>query len=146
MEDREIKTIVEQFAEEVIKSIQENMASYGLGDSRLAQSLEAEIVPKGVRIWANDYFEYAEKGRPAGKIPFNFSDILEEWISRRNISHTGSTRQFASAIAWKTYREGSYLYRNPSEQRDFIGDAVEENLDILQDKFTIKVIDNLKTQ
>lgn len=145
MESKEIQSVIEQFSNELIDNIRENMASYGLGDSRLAQSLEPEIEGNHLKIWANDYFEYAEKGRPAGKIPFNFTDILEEWISRRNISHTGSTRQFASAIAWKTYREGSYLYRNPSEQRDFLDGVLDEPMAKFQDAFNIFIKDNLKT-
>lgn len=141
-----IETIIDQLADDIIANIRENMASYGLGDSRLAESLEPEIDGNHLKIYANDYFEYAEKGRPAGKIPFNFTTILEEWIERRNISHTGTTRQFASAIAWKTYREGSYLYRNPSEQRDFLDGVLEAPMAKFQDAFNIFIKDNLNTQ
>lgn len=146
MESKELQSVIEQFAAEVTRSIQENMASYGLGDSRLALSLEPEIEGNHLKIWANDYWPYAENGRPAGKIPFNFTDILEEWISRRNISHTGSTRQFANAIAWKTYREGSYLYRHPEEHRDFLDGVLDEPMAKFQDAFNIFIKDNLNTQ
>lgn len=144
MENKDLNQIIEELADEIIENIRENMASYGLGDSRLAESLEPEISSNHLKIYANDYFEYAEKGRPAGKIPFNFTTILEEWIERRNISHTGTTRQFANAIAWKTYREGSYLYRHPEERRDFLDGVLDESLSKFEESFNIFIKDKLQ--
>lgn len=142
--ENDIKTIVDQLADDIIANIKSNLASYGLGDSRLAESLEPEIDGNHLKIYANNYFEFAQVGRGPGKIPNNFIQILEEWIERRNISHTGTTRQFANAIAWKTYREGSYIYRNPGEQRDFLSGVLSEPMEKFQDAFNIFIKDKLQ--
>lgn len=149
-----IQTILEHFAEEVIKNIQENMdkdENGRLGNSNLANSITYKIDNNRLIFYADYYWPYAEKGRGPTINKgngFDFIDTLQNWIEKRQINLPGyfnSSRQFAGFLAKKISKEGSKLYRDDTP-RDFIGDAVEENLDILQDKFTIKVIDNLNTQ
>lgn len=135
--ENNIKTAIDILADEIIGNIRENITSYGLADGNLYNSLESNIDGNHLQILGANYFEYAMKGREPGKIPFNFSDILEEWIDRRRISYIGSKRKFANAIAWKTAREGSYLYRHPEEQRDFLKDVLDEPLSKFQESFNI---------
>ena len=137
MENKDVKTAIDILADEIIGNIRENMSSYGLSDGNLYNSLESNIDGDHLQILGADYFEYAMKGRGPGKIPYNFSDILEEWIDRRHIPFNGSKRRFANAIAWKTAREGSYLFRHPEEQRDFLKDVLDEPISKFQQSFNI---------
>ena len=136
MED--INDILKNFAEAVISDIRANIDSYGLGGGNLYNSLDYTIEDNELTITGAGYFKYAEKGRGPGRIPGNFVEILEEWIRKRGIS-TPEPRKFASAIAWKTFNEGSYLYRHPDEQRDFIGTSIEDNIGDLEEEFHIWV-------
>lgn len=151
MENKEVKSIIEQFADEVIKSIQDNMdkeENGKLGNSNLANSITYELVNNRLTFYADYYWDYAEKGRGPTKKEgdgFDFIGTLQKWIEKRQINLPGdfhSSRQFAGFLAKKISKEGSKLYRDDTP-RDFIGDAVEKNLHILPDEFSIKIIDNL---
>lgn len=134
MED--FKDVLDRFALAIISDIQENMSYYGMQNSKLADSLDYTIDDNGIKIYAASYFPYAEKGRGPGGVPYNFEDIIKQWVSDRGIS-VSDVDKFAVAVKWKTINEGSSLYRNPSEQRDFIADAVDNNIDILKNQLSV---------
>lgn len=144
MENKDLQQVIEDFANEIIENIRSNMSSYGLGDSNLAESLEPEIEDNHLKIWANDYWDEAQKGRGPGEVPENFVQILEEWIDRRRISYNGSKRRFAQNISRKTQFEGSYLYRNPEERRDFLSEVLDGPLSKFEEKFHIFIKDNIQ--
>ena len=135
--ENNIKTVIDILADEIIGNIRENIASYGLADGNLYNSLESEIDVNHLKIWANDYWDEAQKGRGPGDVPENFVQILEEWIDRRKISYNGSKRRFARNISRKTEFEGSYLYRHPEERRDFLSEVLDEPLAKFQESFNI---------
>lgn len=135
--ENNIKTAIDILADEIIGNIRENIASYGLADGNLYNSLESEIDVNHLKIWANDYWDEAQKGRGPGDVPENFVQILEEWIDRRKISYNGSKRRFAQNISRKTEFEGSYLYRNPEEQRDFLDGVLDEPFSKFEESFNI---------
>lgn len=138
-----INNILKNFAEAVIKNIQENIASYGLANGNLYNSLDYTIEGNELTITSVDYISEAEKGRGPGAVPDNFVEILEEWIVRRRIQ-TPNVHQFAVNIARITELEGSYLYRNPEERRDFIGTSIEDNIGDLEQEFLIWVVKSYK--
>lgn len=135
---KEIKEVVTELGESIISSIKENMEEYGQGDSNLAKSLRFEADEESLKIFAADYFEYAQKGRPGGKIPKNFDSILESWITRHKISFDGDKRVFARNVAWNIYKHGTKMYRE-GEERDFLKDVVEKNIE----KFEKEISDSL---
>ena len=136
MENKDLQQVIEDLANEIIENIRSNMSSYGLADGNLAKSLEPEIEGNSVKIWANDYWDYAMGGRGPGGVPNNFTDILSQWVQDRNIQ-VDDTRQFVNNVKWKTIREGSYLYRHPEERRDFLSEVLDEPLAKFQESFNI---------
>lgn len=135
--ENNIKTAIDILADEIIENIRENIASYGLGDGNLYNSLESEIEADHLKIWANDYWDEAQNGRGPGEVPENFVQILEGWIDRRRISYNGSKRRFAQNISRKTQFEGSYLFRNPEERRDFLSGVLDKPISKFQESFNI---------
>lgn len=134
--------ILTEFAENTCADIRMQMAQYGLGDSNLAKSITYEVKGNEVKITANSYYDFAEKGRGPGKVPYNFEDIVSAWAVGRGISPP-DLMKFASAVKWRTIRDGSYLYRNPEKQRDFDSDAIQENLDLLKGQVGVFLMSDL---
>lgn len=65
-------------------------------------------------ITAPGYFHTLIAGRGPGRVPANFTDIIEEWAAAKGLYFIDArdARRFANAVAWKIRREGSELYRN----------------------------------
>lgn len=143
MENKDLQQVIEDFANEIIGNIRENIASYGLADGNLYNSLESNIDGNHLQILGADYFDYAQKGRGPGGVPNNFTDILSQWVQDRNIQ-VDDTRQFVNNVKWKTIREGSYLYRHPEEHRDFLYGVLDESLSKFQESFNIFIKDKLQ--
>lgn len=131
--------ILKEFGEKVVLDIQDRIASYGLGDSNLSQSINYTVDGNEIKVTAAGYFDYAEKGRGPGRVPYNFEDILKNWASRRGITF-GSDRAF-TAIKWHTIRYGSNLYNHPEKHRDFIGDTIDENIAELKDRLAVLILE-----
>lgn len=136
----EIKELLTKFAHNIITDLKVNMTEYGLGSSNLANSIHAEVDETSVKIFANDYWDYAQKGsKPwsgAGDGSFypRFENILLDWMKRYSIhSYDGDDRKFAIATKWMIIKHGSRKYRYPDEQRDFAKDAVEKNIESIKE-------------
>lgn len=136
-----------------VKRLQVEMQNQGINASgNLSNSLEYVITNEGdgthIQILADPYFFYSEHGRRAGKIPYNFVDILEEWVADKGITvPSGLTaRKFASAIAWKIKKYGSLRYRTQSPA-DVVAPVMNEMYpklgDILESRVMYYINDNL---
>lgn len=132
--------ILKEFAENTIADLRYNMSQYGLGSSDLAKSLSYDINGNEVKITAANYWDFAQRGRPKGKVPYNFQDIIATWAVSRGI-HPENLMKFANAVKWKTMKEGSHLYNTPSEQRDFEQDALEENIEQLKSRLAVMILE-----
>lgn len=118
----------------------------------LADSLEYVISDESdgthITVLGDPYFIYAEKGRRAGKIPYNFVSILEKWLEDKGLQvPQGLTvKQFASAIGWKIKRYGSLRYRTQSPA-DIVEPVASEMIprlnDILGNRVMMYVNDEL---
>lgn len=157
MANEDLKTVLDKFAVDVIADIKVNMKD--LSDSALANSLSYEIIEDGegfhVNIIAGEYWDFAQKGHPPGRkyrtepvkyglpegkgtdsgVPYDYEDIISKW--------GGVSSEYANAVKWKTIREGSYLYRHPEEHKDFLGTAIQDNLEKLSAEWREKVKDVL---
>lgn len=140
---KEIKKTVEKLGEGIVKSIKENMSSYGQGDSNLAKSLRYEANEEKLVVYAADYWDYAEKGRGPGGVPRNFIEILDSWVSRHKVSFDGDKRVFLQNVKWSIIRYGTRMWRN-GETRDFMKDAFEKNLETFESEISKTLIEDIK--
>ncbi len=142
---------IEGWADKLVKRIQVEMQNQGLNASgNLSNSLEYAISDNQIQVLANSYMLYAEKGRDKGKIPYNFSSILETWIADKHLTVPAQYKtpnQFAWAIAMKIKKYGSNKYRNPSERQDVLTAPMSELLpelnEIINNRVVMYVNDNL---
>lgn len=148
--DTQTKTNIENWLDRVVGQIRVEMHNKKINASgNLSQSLEGRVTDDNhVQILADNYFLYSERGRTAGKVPFNFMDILKTWISRKGLSVSPKKdSQFAFFIMRKIKRYGSNRYRNPSERVDLVGDVLNKELqnlnDIIGNRVVLYINDNL---
>lgn len=142
---------IEGWADKLVKRIQVEMQNQKLNASgQLSNSLEYVIADNHIQVLADRYFLYAEKGRDKGKVPWNFTDILETWIADKHVTvpvKFQTPRQFAWAINTKIRRYGSDKYRNPSHRQDVLEKPMSELLpelnNILQNRVVLYINDNL---
>lgn len=118
----------------------------------LADSLEYVISDKSdgthITVLGDSYFIYAEKGRRAGKVPYNFVDIIQQWLEDKGIQvPQGLTpKRFASSIAYKIKYYGSLKYRtkSPSDVVEPVASEMIPRLnDILENRVMMYVNDEL---
>lgn len=157
MANEDLKSVLDKFAVDVIADIKANMRD--LSNSALANSLTYEIIEDGegfqLNIIADEYWDFAQKGHPPGRkyrtepvkyglpegkgtdsgVPFDYEEIIRNWGKVPSDA--------ADAVKWKTIREGSYLYRHPEEHKDFLGTAIQDNLEKLSAEWREKVKDIL---
>lgn len=136
-----------------VKRLQVEMQNQGINASgNLSNSLEYVITNEGdgthISVLADPYFFYAEHGRSAGRIPYNFVDIIEEWIAdkRLTVPQGLTPRRFASAIAYKIKYYGSRRYRqkDPADLVQPVMDEMYPKLgDILESRIMYYVNDSL---
>lgn len=151
--DKQTLAELNAWSDTFVKRLQVELQNQGINASgNLSNSLEYTITNESdgshITVLGASYFIYAEKGRRAGKIPYNFVDILEEWIADKGITvPQGLTpRRFASAIAWKIKRYGSLRYRtqSPTDVVQPVMDEMYPKLgDILESRIMVYVNDNL---
>lgn len=156
MANEDLKNVLDKFAVDVIADIKANMKD--LSDSALANSLTYEIIEDGegfqLNIIADEYWDFAQKGHPPGRkyrkepvkyglpegttdtgVPYDYEETIRNWGKVPSDA--------ANAVKWKTIREGSYLYRHPEEQKDFLGTSIQDNLEKLSAEWREKVKDVL---
>ena len=141
---------LEEVGKRLVEAIRRRLAEENVNASgSLSDSLEYRTTDTGLQIWANDYFKYAENGRPAGKVPYDFATILERWVEAKGINVPAKFKdahQFGWAIATKIKNYGSLRHRT-NTQVDLLDEPINEVLDevteILTKVFLQTVNDNL---
>ena len=141
---KEIRTVATKIGEKVVEAIKSNLVEQGLENSNLVKSIRFEADESKIVIYAAEYFEYAEKGRGPGGTPVSFENILENWITRHSISFDGEEKVFIQNVKWKTFKEGSRLYRNPSEQRDFLKGVAEKAEEWINEEISDSLVEDIK--
>lgn len=145
----ELKTILDKMVEEM----RSNLASTSTNASgRTSASLRVVMTNTGGQIWGRRYFRGVEQGRAGGRIPRNFTSIIEQWILDKGLTiqaiqykrkpsatwqpkytpQERGLRQMASAIARTIEKSGTSLYRKGG-RNDIFTNVIEENkADILK--------------
>ena len=91
--------------------IRANMASKGINASgRTSDSLQVIRDDKGMRLvfaaGERAPMETLEIGRPGGKVPYNFTDIIVQWSLDKGLNwgDDKARRKIAGAVAWGKIR------------------------------------------
>lgn len=131
----------------MVAEMRENLAKTNTNASgRTSASLRVVMTNTGGEIWGRRYFRGVEQGRAGGKVPHNFTSIIEQWIldkglpvqaiqykrkpsakwSPKYTPEERGLRQMASAIAHTIEKSGTSLYRSGG-RKDIFTNVIEEN-------------------
>lgn len=131
----------------MVAEMRDNLAKTNTNASgRTSQSLRVVMTDTGGQIWGRRYFRGVEQGRAGGRVPHNFTSIIEQWIVDKGLTiqaiqykrkpsanwqpkytpEERGLRQMASAIARTIERSGTSLYRSGGRQ-DIFTNVIEEN-------------------
>lgn len=78
-------------------------------------------------VTAPSYFFTLIRGRGAGKVPAEMTEIIMEWAGYKGITFSEPQElvRFANAVAWKIRREGTQMYRR-GEYLDIIETPIRQ--------------------
>lgn len=131
----------------MVAEMRENLAKTNTNASgRTSASLRVVMTDTGGQIWGRRYFRGTEQGRAGGKVPHNFTSIIEQWIIDKGLTPSAipykrkpsanwspkytpderGLRQMASAIAHTIAKSGTSLYRSGG-RKDIFTNVIEDN-------------------
>ena len=140
--------MLSEWAERVIVKIQENLDSTGTTASgKTKESLEYELTDTGVRILGRQYFQGVELGRPAGKVPYRFQDIIRQWMKDKGIESQFGEKEWqkrnaAYLIAQKIKESGTQLYRQGGRS-DIFSNVINEEVENLTEKIFFEISESI---
>lgn len=143
--DRQTLGKIGDWADELIDRIRVEMHNKNVDASgNLSESLEYVIENEDdgthVKVLAANYFIYAEGGRTAGKTPYNFVDILKQWIEDKGLSvNPKQDSKFAFLIARKIRQYGSKRYRD-NKPVDVLSKSMSEMTPKLNELLTNEIV------
>lgn len=141
---KDINELLTEFGDRVVKGLRDNLAAENLGQSSLSESISYERDGNEIIVSAANYWPYAEKGRGPGKTPYNFIDILVNWMHKYGVTPThGNEVSFAWAIKRTIETRGSSIYRGGRPERDFERDTLDENIDWLENEAVTYIIEKV---
>ena len=142
-EIEEMNNVLSEWAEDVIVKIQDNLDTTGTTASgktkeSLRYELETDEYGGKLTIYGRQYFQGVEEGRPAGRIPYKFQDIIRQWMSDKKIENQFGEKEWqkrnaAYLIAQKIKDSGTMLYREGGRS-DIFSIVFDEELPKLRDK------------
>lgn len=103
--------------------IQSAMAAKGINASgRTSKSIKVKQSASGIRLVlaGDDHapLETLEIGRPSGRVPYNFTDIIYQWSLDKNLNwgDAKQRKKIAGAVAWGKIRVfGTNRHASPVE-------------------------------
>ena len=133
---QDIQQAMNRIANKLLATIRTEMFKKGLVDTQqLLNSLEAQISGNDILILSAAYLPFAEFGRGAGKVPYNFANIISQWAARKNIHlNKGTYQDFGWAVANKTRKYGSARYRGDIAPADVLSDPVNDVMEQTMDE------------
>lgn len=153
----EIDNMMYAALERIRAKIAANINGKGLRASgKTEKSMHIETSTYGMRLVSvgRPYFQSLELGRPAGRVPYNFVDIIRQWIIDKGISVTlipykrqpserwqpkysvqeRSLRAAAGAIAHTIATRGTSLYRKGG-RNDIYSDVIADEVERLREEY-----------
>jgi hypothetical protein len=127
----QIHSLLKKFSDDVIADIEQSIDNKGLNASgNLKASVEPDIVEQGnnitkLKILMADYWEAAETGRKAGKMPP--VESIMDWIANKGIKVGGlkGNRSLAWAIAKSIAKKGT-MKRFNYKGSNFLSDVIND--------------------
>ena len=144
----DINEILGNWAENVINQIKSNLDSTGTTASgKTKESLEYTVENGELYIYGRQFFEGVEQGRPAGRIPYNMTDIIRQWMKDKGIEgQFGETesqkRSAAYLIGQFIKKNGTRLYRNGGRE-DIYTNVIDEELPELWEQINGTVVSSI---
>lgn len=148
IEIHNLDEMLSEWAENVVVRIQENLDSTGTTASgKTKESLEYELTDTGVRILGRQYFQGVELGRPAGKVPYRFQDIIRQWMKDKGIESQFGEKEWqkrnaAYLIAQKIKESGTQLYRQGGRS-DIFSNVINEEVENLTEKIFFEISESI---
>lgn len=138
----DVSEILKEWAENVIIRIQDNLDSTGTTASgktkeSLRYEIEGDEFSQKLTIYGRQYFQGVEEGRGAGKVPYDFVDILYKWATAKGIignfgSDEDEQRDVLKIIAWSIRHHGTQLHIKGG-RLDIYTNVINEELPKLED-------------
>lgn len=111
----EVERVLRESLAEAVDQIKANLkANDKVASGDTLNSFSLSISGYRGKVEGAAYIEAVEKGRKAGKVPRNMTEILMRWIKAKGLSFGDEKdlQRWANAIKWKIIREGTYLHRS----------------------------------
>lgn len=152
--------------ERIRRRIAENINTKGLRASgRTERSMEIEMGEARGRLTGRPYFQSLELGRPGGKVPARFVDIIRQWILDKGLTvrmvpykrvpserwqpkysvEERSLRMMAGAIAESIRQRGTLLYRQGG-RKDIYSEVIDDEVKRLEERLVINIIETIKQE
>ena len=144
----ELDSVLSDWGNRVAERIKSNLDTTGTTASgRTKDSIEVVALDGELTIYGRRFFKGVETGRPAGKIPYKFSDIIRQWMDEKNIADQFGQKEWqkrnaAYLIAQKIKDSGTKLYRDGGRD-DIYTNVITEMLPELEEKLTIAVKESI---
>lgn len=144
----DLDEIMAKWAENVVNKIRENLDRTGTTASgRTKESIEYTVENGTLVITGRPFFRGVETGRPGGKVPYNFTDIIRQWMKDKNIEgqfgNTESERRSAAYLIGQYIKaNGTSLYRNGGRE-DIFTNVINEELPELEKEVWLRVSDTI---
>lgn len=145
-EIEEMNKVLSEWAEEVIDRIKYNLdftgtTASGKTKDSLRYEVETDEFGGKLTIFGRQYFQGVEEGRPAGRIPYKFQDIIRQWMSDKKIENQFGEKEWqkrnaAYLIAQKIKDSGTMLYREGGITTIYT-DTITEMLPELKEKMGV---------
>lgn len=144
----ELDSVLSDWGNRVAERIKSNLDTTGTTASgRTKDSIEVVALDGELTIYGRRFFEGVETGRPAGKIPYRFQDIIRQWMDDKGIADQFGQKEWqkrnaAYLIAQKIKDSGTQLYRDGGRE-DIYTNVITEMLPELEEKLTIAVKESI---
>lgn len=163
MANKDIDAAIVATLNRIRDRITQNINDKGLKASgKTARSMRIETDEFGGRLIGRAYFQSLELGRPAGRVPRNFNEIIRKWIIDKGIMvrripyvrqpserwqpkysvEERSLRMAAGAIAHTIATRGTQLYRQGGRM-DIYSPVIREEVEKLREEVTNIVVKSI---
>ena len=129
----ELNAVLSEWGAKVADAIKSNLDTTGTTASgRTRDSIEVVVENGELFIIGRPYFRGVEEGRGAGKIPYNFTDIIHKWMKDKGIAaefgETEAKQRSAAFVIGQFIKEhGTKLYRDGG-RTDIYTQTIEDSL------------------